>query len=233
MISLAARDRIAAQGSAFVPNNGTVLTHGFSRVVANILLEAANAGKLFDVVILEGRPDAAGAKAAQFYARKGIPVRLCLDAAMGTLMESVDVVLTGAEAIAENGGVINKVGTYALACCATANNKVSATSVICLLGVDVSLVLTKFFVLFQWMFCYSPSILRLSPTNLLACILFDNQMYPPTMKIKEAFSFVMLCQNPAMLKPLLLLTMLFMSRIRLWTSLLPSLSRFFSQTWVC
>jgi len=123
MISLAARDRIAAQAAAFVPNNGTVLTHGYSRVVANILLEAANANKHFDLIILEGRPDAAGAKAAQFYAQKGIPVRLVLDSAMGTLMEQVDVVLTGAEAIAENGGVINKVGTYALACCAAANNK--------------------------------------------------------------------------------------------------------------
>jgi len=124
MISLAARDRIAAQAAAFVPNNGTVLTHGYSRVVANILLEAAKkANKHFDLIVLEGRPDAAGVKAAQFYVQKGIPVRLCLDAAMGTIMEQVDVVLVGAEAIAENGGVINKVGTNALACCAAANNK--------------------------------------------------------------------------------------------------------------
>lgn len=127
-ISLAARDRIATLAAAFVPQNGTVLTHGYSRVVANILLNAAsnnnkNNNKHFDLIVLEGRPDAAGVKAAQIYAQQGIPVRVCLDAAMGTIMEQVDVVLTGAEAIAENGGVINKVGTYALACCAAANNK--------------------------------------------------------------------------------------------------------------
>ena len=123
MISLAARDRIAAQAAAFVPKNGTVLTHGYSRVVANILLEAAKSNKHFDLIVLEGRPDASGVKAAEFYLEAGIPVRLCLDVAMGNIMEQVNVVLTGAEAIAENGGVINKVGTYALACCASANNK--------------------------------------------------------------------------------------------------------------
>ncbi|KAL7576412.1 hypothetical protein ACA910_018216 [Epithemia clementina (nom. ined.)] len=122
-ISLAARDRIAAQAAAFVPKNGTVLTHGYSRVVANILLEATKSNKQFDLIVLEGRPDDAGVKAAEFYVKAGIPVRICLDAAMGTIMEQVDVVLTGAEAIAENGGVINKVGTYALACCAAANSK--------------------------------------------------------------------------------------------------------------
>ena len=122
-ISLAARDRIAAQACAFVPKDGTVLTHGYSRVVANILLEAMKQNKQFDLIVLEGRPDCAGVKAAKFYAEAGIPVRICLYSAMGTIMEQVDVVLTGAEAIAENGGVINKVGTYTLACCSAACNK--------------------------------------------------------------------------------------------------------------
>ena len=123
LISLAARDRIAAQAADFIPNNSTVLTHGWSRVVAGILLEAAKT-KNFDLIILEGRPDAAGAKAAQFYSQDGkIPVRIVLDSAMGFVMENVDLVLTGAEAVVENGGIVNKVGTYALACCAQASRK--------------------------------------------------------------------------------------------------------------
>ena len=102
-MSLAARDRIAAQSAAFVLPNNTVLTHGWSRVVAAILLEASKT-KHFDLIILEGRPDASGAKAAQFYAREtNIPVTVVADAAMGYIMEQVDMVLIGAEGVLENG----------------------------------------------------------------------------------------------------------------------------------
>lgn len=123
-ISLAARDRIAHVAADFIQEGQTVLTHGWSRVVASILLEAAET-KHFDIVILEGRPDAAGAKAAKFYAMhsSNIPTTVVLDAAMGYVMESVDIVLTGAEAVVENGGCVNKMGTYALAACAKAHGK--------------------------------------------------------------------------------------------------------------
>lgn len=123
MISLAARDRIATAGAPFVPRNGTVLTHGWSRVVAGILLEASKT-KHFDLIILEGRPDAVGAKAAQFYSKEAkIPVRLVLDAAIGWVMEQADIVLVGADAVVENGGIVNKIGTNTLACCAKASGK--------------------------------------------------------------------------------------------------------------
>ena len=123
-ITLAARDRIAHVSADFIQEGQTVLTHGFSRVVASILLQAAET-KHFDIVILEGRPDAAGAKAAKFYAShsSNIPTTVVLDSAMGYIMESVDVVLTGAEAVLENGGCVNKMGTYALATCAQAHGK--------------------------------------------------------------------------------------------------------------
>jgi translation initiation factor eIF-2B subunit alpha len=123
-ITLAARDRIAQVGADFIQEGQTVLTHGFSRVVASILLQAAET-KNFDIVILEGRPDAAGAKAAQHYANhsSNIPITVVLDSAMGHVMESVDIVLTGAEAVLENGGCVNKMGTYALAACAMAHGK--------------------------------------------------------------------------------------------------------------
>jgi translation initiation factor eIF-2B subunit alpha len=118
-ISLAARDRIAHIGADFIQEGQTVLTHGWSRVVASIVLKAAET-KHFDIIFLEGRPDAAGAKAARAYAshESKIPTTVVLDSAMGYVMESVDVVLVGAEAVVENGGFVNKMGTYALATCA-------------------------------------------------------------------------------------------------------------------
>lgn len=121
-ISLAARDRIAKVGHGFVGQGQVVLTHGWSRVVAALLLKAAET-KHFSIYILEGRPDATGAKAAEFYSKAGIPTRIILDAAMGYIMEQVDLVLVGAEGVVENGGVVNKIGTNALALCARAHDK--------------------------------------------------------------------------------------------------------------
>ena len=124
-VSLAARDRIAEQAWAFIPDGATVLTHGASRVVAAILERASKQqGRHFDVLMLEGRPDASGAKSAVCYAREtNIPVKVVLDSAMAYCMEQVDLVLVGAEGVLENGAVVNKLGTAALAACAQAAGK--------------------------------------------------------------------------------------------------------------
>jgi translation initiation factor eIF-2B subunit alpha len=116
-ISLAARDRIAGVGMDFLQDGHMVLLHGWSRVVASLLTHASET-KHLTIICLEGRPDAAGAKAAQFYAQAGIPTTVVLDSAMGYIMEQVDMVLVGAEGVVENGGIVNKLGTYALAICA-------------------------------------------------------------------------------------------------------------------
>ena len=121
-VSMASRDRIAKVGHGFVGQGQIVLTHGWSRVVAALLLKAAET-KHFSIYILEGRPDATGAKAAQFYAKAGIPTKILLDVAMGHVMEQVDLVLVGAEGVVENGGIVNKMGTNALALCARAHDK--------------------------------------------------------------------------------------------------------------
>lgn len=123
-ISIAARDSIADIAADFIQEGQTVLTHGWSRVVASVLLKAAET-KHFDIIILEGRPDGAGARAAKVYAEHGsnIPTTVVLDSAIGYIMESVDIVLTGAEAVVENGGCVNKMGTYTMALCAKAHGK--------------------------------------------------------------------------------------------------------------
>jgi translation initiation factor eIF-2B subunit alpha len=114
-ISVAARDRIAATGRAFIQPGSTVLTHGWSSVVSSLLIQAAK-DTHFEIIILEGRPDASGAKAAaNVYAKAGIPTTVVLDSAMAYVMERVDMVIVGAEGVVENGGIINKLGTYTMA----------------------------------------------------------------------------------------------------------------------
>lgn len=54
---------------------------------------------------------------------KGIPVTVIPDAAVGYVMERVDLVMVGAEAVVESGGIINTIGTYQMGVLAKAANK--------------------------------------------------------------------------------------------------------------
>lgn len=122
-ISLAARDRIANVGQSFIRPGMVVLTHGWSNVVSSLLVNAAH-DTHFEIIILEGRPDASGAKAgSQLYASANIPTTIVLDSAMAYVMEKVDMVIVGAEGVVENGGIINKIGTYAMAIAAKEHKK--------------------------------------------------------------------------------------------------------------
>lgn len=114
-LSLNAIDRIASSGEAFIRPGQIVLTHGLSRVVSSLLVQASKTTH-FEIIVLEGRPDASGAKAAaSIYSQAGIPTTVVLDSAMSYVMEQADLVIVGAEGVVENGGIINKIGTSALA----------------------------------------------------------------------------------------------------------------------
>jgi translation initiation factor eIF-2B subunit alpha len=125
LLSLTSRDRIARVGRDFVAHNSTILTLGWSRVVAAILFEASRQGnKHFDLVVLRGYPDDSGLRAAECYSREtNIPVTVVPDAAVAAVLERTDMVLVGAEGVLENGGIVNELGTYALAVCAHAAGK--------------------------------------------------------------------------------------------------------------
>lgn len=71
----------------------------------------------------EGRPDGTGAHTARVLSEKGIPCTLVLDSAVAYMMERVDIVLVGAEAVVENGGIVNKLGTFQIATVAKAFDK--------------------------------------------------------------------------------------------------------------
>jgi S-methyl-5-thioribose-1-phosphate isomerase len=81
-------------------------------------------GKRIQVYATETRPRAQGAKLTVWeLQQEGIPCTLIPDTAAGHLMRqgAVQAVLVGADRIAANGDVANKIGTYALAVLARAN----------------------------------------------------------------------------------------------------------------
>ena len=53
----------------------------------------------------------------------GIPCKVVLDSSVGLCISQVDCVFVGSEAVLENGGIVNKIGTFTIALCAKAYNK--------------------------------------------------------------------------------------------------------------
>jgi methylthioribose-1-phosphate isomerase len=118
--------RIAGLGSDLVPSGATVLTHcnagalatGGHGTALGIIRAAWEQGKLARVYADETRPLLQGARLTAWeLVTDGIPVTVVPDNMAGYLMKlkRVDLVIVGADRIAANGDVANKIGTYGLA----------------------------------------------------------------------------------------------------------------------
>ena len=98
-------------------NTGPLATGGYG-TAGGVLRSAWAIGRLSSVWVCETRPLLQGARLTAWeLGRAGIPHRLVADSSAGTLMARglVDRVVVGADRIAANGDVANKVGTYPLA----------------------------------------------------------------------------------------------------------------------
>src|SRR4051812_39391654 len=98
-------------------NAGGLATGGYGSAVG-ALRAAAERGRLERVLVDETRPLLQGARLTAWeLERAGIPHAVIADSAAGSLMArgEVDLVVTGADRIAENGDTANKIGTYSLA----------------------------------------------------------------------------------------------------------------------
>jgi methylthioribose-1-phosphate isomerase len=117
---------IGANGLSLVPDGARVLTHCNAGALATsgygtalgVVRAAAESGRTISVVAGETRPFLQGSRLTAWeLARDGIPVSVITDGMAGHLMSQgeVDLVIVGADRIAANGDVANKIGTYALA----------------------------------------------------------------------------------------------------------------------
>jgi methylthioribose-1-phosphate isomerase len=98
-------------------NAGALATAGYG-TAGGVLRAAWEQGRLEQVWVDETRPLLQGARLTTYeLARAGIPYRLITDSSAGTLIARgmVERVVVGADRIAANGDVANKVGTYPLA----------------------------------------------------------------------------------------------------------------------
>ncbi|EEF29438.1 translation initiation factor eif-2b alpha subunit, putative [Ricinus communis] len=122
-ISYKARRIIAMLSQDFIFDGCTILVHGFSRVVLEVLKTAAQNKKLFRVFCTEGRPDRTGLRLSNELAKLDVPVKLLIDSAVAYTMDEVDMVIVGADGVVESGGIINMMGTYQIALVAHSMNK--------------------------------------------------------------------------------------------------------------
>ncbi len=118
--------KMGEHGAALLPQEARVLTHCNAGALATaghgtalgVIRSAVEAGKRIAVIADETRPFLQGARLTAWeMMQEGIPVTLITDGMAGFLMSrgEVDAVIVGADRIAANGDVANKIGTYMVA----------------------------------------------------------------------------------------------------------------------
>jgi methylthioribose-1-phosphate isomerase len=129
---IAINECIGKNGAALVPNGKTVLTHCNAGALATagygtalgVIRAAVASGKNIDVFADETRPFLQGARLTIWELQHdGIPATLITDNMAGHFLHSgrIGCVVVGADRIAANGDVANKIGTYSLAVLAKEN----------------------------------------------------------------------------------------------------------------
>ena len=124
--------KIGQRGLALIPDTATILTHCNAGALATggygtalgVIRAASEAGKDIHVFVDETRPLLQGMRLTAFELREdNIPATVIVDSAAGYLMRKkrIDLVITGADRIASNGDMANKIGSYQLAVLAKEN----------------------------------------------------------------------------------------------------------------
>jgi methylthioribose-1-phosphate isomerase len=119
-------EAMSSFGVKLLPSSVTILTHcntgslatGGRGTAAGIITKAWELGQLKHVYIDETRPLLQGARLTAWEMNKrNIPATLIVDNAAAFLMQlkKIDAVIVGADRIAMNGDIANKIGTYGLA----------------------------------------------------------------------------------------------------------------------
>lgn len=113
--SLMAIKKIGEIGARRIQEGDTILTHCHSTAVISILKTAHNQGKKIKVYSTETRPRYQGRITAKILGEAGIPVTMIIDSATRYFMRKMNAVIVGADAVAANGAVVNKIGTSLIA----------------------------------------------------------------------------------------------------------------------
>jgi methylthioribose-1-phosphate isomerase len=129
---IAANQAMGRYGAALMPSEGSVLTHCNAGALATagygtalgVIRAAVEQGKKIHVYADETRPFLQGARLTAWELMKdGIPTTVISDNMAGAMMKQgkIGAIVVGADRIAANGDVANKIGTYTVAVLAKEN----------------------------------------------------------------------------------------------------------------
>jgi methylthioribose-1-phosphate isomerase len=130
---IAANEAMGRHGATLMPPSGGVLTHCNAGALATcgygtalgVIRAAVEAGKKLQVYADETRPFLQGSRLTAWELMKdGIPTTVISDNMAGAMMKQgkIGAVVVGADRIAANGDVANKIGTYTVAVLAKEHN---------------------------------------------------------------------------------------------------------------
>lgn len=130
---LRTNQEIGRHGEPLIPPGARILTHCNAGALATagygtalgVIRAAHEAGKNISVYVDETRPFLQGARLTAWeLVKEEIPATLITDNMAGYFMRQgkIDLVIVGADRIAANGDVANKIGTYSLGILAKAHN---------------------------------------------------------------------------------------------------------------
>ncbi|MEM3420706.1 MAG: ribose 1,5-bisphosphate isomerase [Candidatus Hadarchaeum sp.] len=113
--SLEAVKKIGEIGANRISSGDVLLTHCNSECALSIIKTAFKQGKNIEVITTESRPVWQGRLSAKELLKEGIPTTMIIDSAVRHFIRDVDKVIVGADSIAANGAVVNKIGTSSIA----------------------------------------------------------------------------------------------------------------------
>ena len=103
----------AGRAASHIGPGKRLMTHSLSSTVLAVFQQLRGQG--LEVIVTESRPLNEGHLLAKRLSEWAIPTTLITDAQMGLFGTQADAVIVGADTLLQDGGVINKVGTYLLA----------------------------------------------------------------------------------------------------------------------
>jgi len=123
---IATNKKLGSYGAVFVSGEDNIITHCNAGAIATagygtaegVMRAAVEAGKKIHVYVDETRPVLQGARLTAWeLMQENIPCTLITDSMAGYFMyhDMIDLAIVGADRIAANGDVANKIGTYSLA----------------------------------------------------------------------------------------------------------------------
>lgn len=110
-----ATKKIGEIGSRRISDGDTIMTHCHSTNALSVIKTAYEKGKDIRVIATEARPRKQGHITVKSLSEAGVPVTLIIDSAARHFMKEVDKCVVGADSIAANGAVVNKIGTSQIA----------------------------------------------------------------------------------------------------------------------